>query len=67
VVLNNTTKKNTLGCAKTLSEASWLSITEYLPHSSEVFHSHFRCCCQQGTSDLAEVGLKLLPTLKTCV
>jgi len=30
-----------------------------------VFHSHFSCCCQQGTSThLASVNLKLLPSLK---
>ena len=34
-------------------------------HSFEVFHSHSSCCYEQGTSDLAEVGLKLLPSLKT--
>ena len=31
--------KKTLGCAKTLSEASWLSILEHLSHSSEVCRS----------------------------
>jgi len=47
-------KKSTLGCARTLSEASWLSILEDLSHSFEVFHSHSSCCCQQGTGNLAE-------------
>jgi len=36
--LNNPTKKSTLGCARTLSEAIWLGILEDLPHSLEVFH-----------------------------
>jgi len=48
----------------TLSEASWLSILEDMSHSFYVFHAHCSCCCQQGTLDLAEVGLKLLPSLK---
>jgi len=65
LVLNNPTEKYTLGCARILSEASWLSILEDLSHSFEDFHSHSSCCCQQGTSDLAEVGLKLLTSLKT--
>ena len=63
LVLNKPTKK----CSRlwrTLSEASWLSILEHLPHSSEVLHSHSNCCCRKGTSDLPEVGLKLLPSLK---
>ena len=51
-----------IGCA---SEASWLSILEHLPHSSEVFSSHSRCCCQQRTSNKVDVGLNLLPSLKT--
>jgi len=36
---NTTEKKSTLGCAKPLSETSWLSTLEYLPHSSEVWGS----------------------------
>jgi len=28
-----------LGCARTLSEASWLGAPENLPHGSEVWHS----------------------------
>jgi len=39
------TEKSTLSCARTLSEASWLSILEHQPHSSEVFNSHSSCCC----------------------
>jgi len=35
----NQLKKNTLGCARTLSEASWLSTLEHLPHSSEAWRS----------------------------
>ena len=53
--------------ARTLSEASWISILEHLPHNSEVFHSHSSYCCQQWTPDLAEIGLKLFPSLKTCM
>jgi len=47
-----------------MSDASRISILEYLPHSSEVFDSHSSFCCHQETSDLAEVDLKLLPSLK---
>ena len=65
LVLNNPSEKSTLGCARTWPEASWLSILVGLPHSFEVFHSHCSCCRQQGSSDLAEVDLKLLPSLKT--
>jgi len=65
LLLNYPTEKSTLSRAKTLSEASPLSIREHLPHSFEFFHSHSSCCCQRGTSDLAEVGLELLPYLKT--
>jgi len=65
LVLNKTTKKSGIGCARKLSEANWLSILEHLPNSSEVFHSHSSCYCQQGTSDIADVGLKLLLSLNT--
>jgi len=65
LALNNPTENSTLNCASTLLEANWLSIIEDMSHSCEVFHSHSSCCCQQGTSDLAEVGLHLLPSLKT--
>ena len=61
LAINKATEKSSLGCARTLSEASWLSSLEHLHHSSKVFHSHSSCCCQQRTSDLAEVGLKPLP------
>jgi len=55
-------RKSTLGYSRTLPEASWLSNLEHLPYSSEVFYSHYSCCCQQGTSHLAEVDRsKLLP------
>jgi len=57
-------EKSMLDCARTLSEASSLNILEHLPHSSDVFHSHSSSYCQQGISNLAEVGLKLFP-LKT--
>ena len=66
-VLNNPTENVTLDCARTLSEASWLSVLEHLPYSSEVFHSHSNRCCQQGTPNLVEVGLSLLPSLKTYI
>jgi len=39
VLLNNLTEKSTLGCARILSEDSWLSTLEHLPHSSEVCRS----------------------------
>jgi len=42
----------------------FLSICLTVP---KVFQSHFSYCCQQGTTDLAEVALKLLPSLKTYV
>ena len=35
----NPIEKSTLGCARSLSEASCLITTEHLPHSSEVWHS----------------------------
>jgi len=38
LVLNNPTEKRTLRCARTMSEARWLSTIEHLPHSSEVWH-----------------------------
>jgi len=58
-------KQSTLGCASTLSEASWLRILEHLSHSSEICrsHSHSSCCYQHGTSHTVEAGLKLLPSL----
>jgi len=45
-------KKRTLGFARILSEASWFSIPERLPHTSDVFHLFSSWCCQQGTSNL---------------
>jgi len=45
-----------------LAQYSWASATQFWGFA---FHSHSSCCCQQGTSDLSEVGLKLLPSLKT--
>ena len=65
MVLINPIEKSTLGYARTLSEASWFSIREDLPHSFEIFHSHSSCCCHQGTTDLVELSLKLLPSLNT--
>ena len=50
---------------RSLSETSVLGNFEHLPHNFEVFQLHSSCCCQQETFDLAEVGLKLLPSLKT--
>jgi len=35
----NPTEKSTPGCARTLSDASWVSTIEHLPHSSEVWRS----------------------------
>ena len=61
-------EKSTLGYARTLSEVSWISILEHLPHGSEVFYSHSSNCWQKGTSsNLVEVDLKLLLSLKTYV
>jgi len=33
-------------CARTLSEASWLSILQNLLHTIEDFYSHSSSCCQ---------------------
>jgi len=49
-------------------EASWLS-TLWVYASQFwclAFHSRSSCCCQQGTSNFAQVGLQLLSSLKTC-
>jgi len=35
----NPTEKSTLGCARTLSEVTWLSTLAHLPHCSEVWRS----------------------------
>ena len=44
--------------------AGSVSLSTYLTVLKFGFHSH-SSCCQQGTSQLAEVGLKLLPSLNT--
>ena len=59
--------KSTLGCARTLSERSWLSIFEQLLHSFEIFREHSSYNCQHWASDQAKVVLKLLPFLKICM
>jgi len=41
----NPFEKGTLiGCARSLSETSWLNILEHFPYISVVFHSHSSCC-----------------------
>jgi len=62
-------KHRMLGCAWTLSKTGWLSILEYLPHSSEVWRLiHIPAVVvSKEPSHLAEVGLKLLPSLKTYI
>jgi len=47
-----------------LAQYSWISASQFW---SLAFNSHSSCRCQQGTSHLAEVGLKLLPSLKTYI
>jgi len=39
-LLRNPTEKGTLGCERTLSEASWFSIVEHLPHIFLRFSIH---------------------------
>jgi len=66
-VLDKQTEKGMLGCARTLSEASSASTLEHLHQIFEVFHLRSSCYCQKRTSNLTEVGQKLLPSLKTYI
>jgi len=52
---------------KNIVRRQLVQCSENLPRSFGVFHLHSSCCCQQVTSHLAEVDLKLLPSLKTYV
>jgi len=64
LVLNDTTEKSMLGCARTLSEANLLLTLGRLSHSSEVWRSiHISdvAVSKERHMHLAEVGLKLLP------
>jgi len=67
LVLNNLTEKRYAGMCKNivryqLDHYSWASALQF---SGLAFHSYSRCCCQQATSHLAEVDLKLRPYIKT--